>query len=232
MTDATRRASDIVRETIERDGVVRHGLARGLINARALARSIATGTRDGPSFDAILGAIRRYPVRASAARREHAGRTILKLSLKNRVAVLSVRNHPDLQLTLARFAADAGHPRGETFRLVSSPDAVSVTIDSKNLDKLESKIPKADVLRKLLSLAEIVVEMSADVDRVPGALSEITTELTVNDVNIVQLATMGPGRVFILVEERDATRAYRALEALSLAEERTQRGQPGGPNTV
>lgn len=217
MTNPARRASDIVRESIERDGVVRQGLARHLINVRALARSIESTARGEASFDAILGAIRRYPIRRSAARRENAGRAIVKISLKNRIAVLSVRNRPENQLTIARFAQELSHGPGETFRVISSPEAVSVTLDSRNLDRLESKIPRHDVHRHLVNLAEIVVETASGIEDVPGALSAITTELAVNDVSIVQLSTVGPGRIILLVGEKDVTRAYRSLEELGAA---------------
>ena len=94
---------------------------------------------------------------------------------------------------------------------------MSVTIDSKNLNKLDSKIPKQAVLRKLENLAEIVVDMASDVDDTSGVLSAITTELAMNDVNIVQLSTVGPGRIIILAIEKDAMRAYQSLEEMSKA---------------
>ena len=119
MRNSTRSASEIVRETVERDGVVKHGLARGLINVRALARSIQVATSGETSFDAILSAIRRYPIKQSSARRTSIGKMILKLSMKNRIVVVSIRNQPELQLMIARFAGEVNYARGESFRVVS-----------------------------------------------------------------------------------------------------------------
>jgi len=217
MPDSTRSVGEIVREAIERDGVVKHGLARGLINARALARSIQANAPEETSFDAILSAVRRYPVRASSARRESVGKAILKLSMKNRVVVVSIRNQPELQLAIAHLAGEVNYARGETFRVVSGTDAVSVTIDSKNVGKLESKVPKRDVLRKLESLAELVIDLAPDIERTPGVLAAVTTELGMNDVNIVQLSSVGPGRIILLASEKDAMRAYESLERMSRA---------------
>jgi len=215
--NSTRTPSEIVRETVERDGVVKHGLARGLINVRALARSIQVATTGEISFDAILSAIRRYPIKQSSAKRTSIGKTILKLSMKNRIVVVSIRNQPELQLMIARFAGEVNYAKGESFRVVSGMESVSVTIDSKNLNKLDSKIPKQAILRKLENLAEIVVDMASDVDDTSGVLSAITTELAMNDVNIVQLSTVGPGRIIILAVEKDAMKAYEALEEMSKA---------------
>lgn len=215
MTNSTRNASEIVRGTIERDGVVKHGLARGLINVRALARWIQVATPGETSFDAILSAIRRYPIKQSSAKRENIGKMILKLSLKNRIVVVSIRNQPELQLTIARFAGEVNYARGDSFRVVSGMDSVSVTIDSKNLSKLDSKLPKQAVLKKLGNLAEIVVDMASE--DMPGVISAITAELAMNDVSIIQLSTVGPGRIIILTNERDAMKAYQSLEEMSKA---------------
>lgn len=217
MKNSTRTAGEIVRESVERDGVVKHGLARGLINVRALARSIQVAAQGETSFDAILSAIRRYPIKQSSAKRESIGKMILKLSLKNRIVVVSIRNQPELQLMIARFAGEVNYARGDSFRIVSGIESVSVTIDSKNINKLDSNIPKHAVLRKLGNLAEIVVDMAHDIDNTPGALSAITAELAMNDVNIVQLSTVGPGRVIILANEKDAMKAYQSLEEMSKA---------------
>jgi len=140
---------------------------------------------------------------------------ILKLSLKNRIVVVSIRNQPELQLTIARFAGEVNYARGDSFRVVSGMDSVSVTIDSKNLSKLDSKLPKQAVLKKLGNLAEIVVDMASE--DMPGVISAITAELAMNDVSIIQLSTVGPGRIIILTNERDAMKAYQSLEEMSKA---------------
>jgi hypothetical protein len=150
-------------------------------------------------------------------KRQAIGKMILKLSMKNNVVVLSIRNQPQVQLTIARFAGEVNPSHGETFRVVSATEMVSVTIDSKNVNKLETKIPRGQVLRRLGNLAEVTIDMVSEADETPGALSAITTELGINNVNIVQLSTVGPGRIIVLVHEKDATKAYESLDAMSKA---------------
>ena len=194
---------------------MRNGLVRGLINHRALARSIQEAAGSEASFDAILGAIRRYPLDRLPAKRQVIGSLVLRLSLKNKIAVLSLRNEREVQRAIAKFSEQVNYANGETFRVVSSMDAVSVTLDSKDADQLESKVSKTVVLRRLESLAELTVAMDAEIEKVPGVISTIASELATNDVNVRQLASVGPGRVLVLVDEDDALDAYRALEGLS-----------------
>jgi len=215
MSEKPLSPGELVRKAIETDGVVRNGLARGLVNHRALARSIESTAPEGTSFDAILSAVRRYPVRQSTVKRQAVGRTIQKLSVKNRVAVVSLKNEREVQKLLARFSEGIDPAGGETFRVVSSLEAVSVTLDSANAGRLESLVPRSAVLRKLENLAELVVSMGMEVEKESGVISTITSELATNDVNIRQLTSVGPGRILILVDEKDAMEAYRALESMT-----------------
>ena len=217
MANSTRHASEIVREIIERDGVIRHGLDRGLINTRALARYIQAATRGEATFEALVSAIRRYPVKKSSVKRIEVGRMITKVSMKNKMVNVAIRNEPGIPLELARFSADVDYSRGETLRIVSGPETVRLTIDSRNLEKLTSKIPKKNILDITTNLAEILVQHSEKIVRTPGVVATITTELAMNDVNMLDCTgTYGPPpQIAIVVEEKDAPRTYQSLEALS-----------------
>lgn len=214
MSETSRTPAAWVQDAIERDGVVRHGLSRGLVNVRALAREIQSRAGSKVSFDAVLGAIRRYPIERSTERRSAAGAMIRRLSLRNRVAILSFRNRPDLRPVIARFVGETSRAREELFRVATSPEAVSVTFDEGRVKELEARVPKADVLRRWTDLVEIKVEASLEIETAPGVLSVIASELGVNDVNVVQLSTVGPGYIVLLVRAEDATRAYEALARL------------------
>ncbi len=214
-TDLTQNATTLVRLAIERDGVIRNALARGIVNTRALARDIEITANGKVSFDAILSAIRRYPVNEAYEKRKSFGNRIIKLSLRNGITVVSLKNSNDLQKAILRFSSDMNFAAGETFRLVTNMDNASVTIDSKNLARFESFISSSQVNRKLEGLAEVLVEMPIEIETAPGLLSTIVTELAINDVAIRQFNTIGPGRMIILVDESDATRAFDALEKLS-----------------
>jgi hypothetical protein len=217
MSMQTQSAGELVRNTIERDPVVGFGLARGLVNHRALARAMEAEAPAGVSFEALLSAIRRYPLRKNYEKRERVGRMISKLALKNKVAVLSLKNDSDTQRIIARFSDEVNYSAGETFRVISALDYVSVTLDTKNADRLEMRVPKSAIRKKTGGLAELTVEMKSEVEESPGALAAIVGELALNEVNIRQLTSVGPGRVIVLVNETEALKSYQALEALASA---------------
>ena len=210
----TQNATTLVRMAIERDGVLRHALARGIVNTRAVARDIEMKANGAVSFDAVLSAIRRYPVASGTQEHSGPGHTILKLSLKNRITVVSLKNSHELQNTILRFSSEINSASGETFRLVTNMDTASVTIDTRNLERFESFISNSQVNRKMTGLAEIVIDMPIEIEKTEGILSSIVTELSMNDVVIRQFTTIGPGRMIILVDESDATRAFDTLQKL------------------
>ena len=217
MPNEAQSAGELVRNAIERDPVVRLGLARGLVNHRALARAIQGEADADTSFDALLSAIRRYPLQKTYEKRERVGKMIQKLALKNKVAVLSLKNDSDTQRAIARFSEEVNYSSGETFRVISGTDYVSVTLDTKNADRFETHLPKSAIRKKTGGLAELMIDMREEVEDSPGALATIVGELTLNEVNIRQLTSVGPGRVIVLVNETNALKSYQALDTLAKA---------------
>jgi hypothetical protein len=214
MSDSEHSTGEAVREAIERDGSIKIGLARGLINARALARYIQKTTHERYTFEALVSAIRRYPIKESEARRVDVGKSLRKLTLKNKIAVVTIKNSPELPARLAEFSREIDYGRGETFRVISGPESVFVVVDSKNLARIRSVASKSDLVMSLDNLAELVSTESEDVLMTPGILAGQATELAIDGVNLVACVAPTTSAIFILKEE-DAMRAYRALERLS-----------------
>ena len=215
-SDSKRPPSKVVEEIIERDGAIKIGLARGLVNARALARYIQIATHNQYSFEALVSAIRRYPVRASSDKYQDAGRLITKLTLKNKIVAVTIRSTPEIPLILAKISGEIDYGRGETFRVSSGAESISVIVDSKNLDKLTTAIPKKDIVRVLGELSEIIVVLSDVALETVGVAATITTELAINGVNIMYIMSYGPPHTMVfIVEEDEALDGYRGLQKLS-----------------
>lgn len=219
MSELTEGASEAVRETIERDGVVRNGLARGLINTRALARYIQTTRQQDATLEAIVAAIRRYPIRRSAERYQKVGKLMTKLTMKNRIVDVAVLNDPSIPPALGRFSSEVNYGRGDSFRVVAGVERVKVVIDEKNLNKLLSVLPKKNVKEVVRNLAEIIVSTTEELERTPGVVAAIATELAMNDINNIELMTCNP-QIVVVVEERDAMKSYESLQRLMTASQR------------
>jgi hypothetical protein len=233
LSDSQRSTADVVRETIERDGSIRIGLARGLINERALARYIQKATHERYTFEALVSAIRRHPIQESTKARAITGKVIRKIGLKNDISVVLLRNRAELQPILARFAGELDHAGGDTFRIITTAKVVKLEIDSKNADDLLARVQRGDLLQRWDNMAEISVETSEEMRDTPGIIATLFTELAMNGVSVLEhssideppktgdksqrqapyMAQYIPYDIFI-IEERNATRAYEALQGL------------------
>ncbi len=216
MSDSTRDTSEAVRQIIERDAVIRKGLARGLINTRALARYIRRLEHDAYSMEALVSAIRRYPVRATSAKHEDIGGQITKLSLKNKIVAVTLKNAPEIPNLLAKFSGEIDTARGENLQIVSGVDFVTVFLDSKNLGKLTADMPRHSIVSTLHGLAVITVALSPAGLKTLGIVGAFGTELAMNDVNIFYTLSYGdPSSMLFVTEESDGLKAYQALERLA-----------------
>jgi predicted regulator of amino acid metabolism with ACT domain len=208
-----------VDRVIQTDGAIRRDLGRGLINIRALARYIQEDARkngEEVSLEAVIGAIRRYDVREGVSSRQSIARLLKKLTMRNKIVDVAILNDPEITAALARFASTIDYSLGETFRLVSGVEAIRAVIDEKNLDRLKSIIPKKNLPRISTGLAEIIVSMSDVANNTPGVVSEVTSELAMNGINMIEFMSCVP-ELIIVVDEKDALRSYEAIEKLTRA---------------
>lgn len=209
--------SEVVRRTIERDGAIRNDLGRGLINIRALARFIQNSAgKEGQelSLDAIISAIRRYPIKESATSHRNIEKLLKKLTMKNKIVDVAILNDSEIPAALGKFASQIDYSRGETFRIVAGVESIRVVLDEKNLGKLTGLIPKKSVRKVVSGLAEIIISMSDVAEKTPGVVSMVTTELTMHGINMIEFMSCVP-ELIIVVDEKDALRSYDSLEKLS-----------------
>jgi hypothetical protein len=207
----------LVERVIQRDGAIRNDLARGLLNIRALARFIQEEARkegDEISIEALIGAIRRYDVGARMASHKGTGRLLKKLTMRNKIVDVAILNDPQVTAEIAKFASGIDYGLGDTFRLVSGVESIRVVIDEKNLEKMKSVIPKKNLPKISTGLAEIIVSMSEVADTTPGVVSEVTTELAMHGINMIEFMSCVP-ELIIVVDEKDALRSYEAIEKLA-----------------
>ena len=97
------------------------------------------------------------------------------------------------------------------------------------MNKLLATIPKSSALKVEEDLAELVITLSSEADRSIGVNAALTAQLAMNGIDIREYfdtphtlpsggrQTTSPGNVVVnvLVEQKDAMRAYQALEDLS-----------------
>ena len=199
---------------MEGDPIIRNGMARGLINVRALARYIQVATHEEVTFEALVSAVRRYPIKDTFQKWKDKGRLITKLGMKNKIVEVAIRNDPEVPALLAKFSSEVDYGRGDTLSIVSSSQEVIVVVDSSNLEKLLGIIPRRNVKSIDHDLATVVVHYKTPVVATPGILAAICTEIAIEGISIRDLIETLSDSTFLVAEE-DALRAYGAVKRLA-----------------
>lgn len=208
VTDIRRRIEGV----IEADPVIKKGLQRGIINSRALARFIQETNGVESTTDAILGVIRRYDV-GEDDQDFHKAFKDCELSMRNKVGDLALENNQDTMRRIAEFAGTIQTTKGEGLRIVVGLKSIRVVAEQKALDAFRRTLPSRDVISYGTDLVEISLLLPPETQKIKGIIARITTELALNDVNLVSINCCSPEDI-LLVAEKDAPRALETLQRL------------------
>jgi class 3 adenylate cyclase len=168
----------------------------------------------GLVHEPAVSLVRKYPPKEREGRPESMKKLILKLTLKDRIAVIALTNDPAIPRLLAKFSAKVDYARGETMHIVSGIETVKVVTDSKNLEYLQKVIPKKRILNITDDAAEIVISLADSVLNTPGVVATISAHLARHGVNLLEYITCSPHAI-VVVEDKDALKSYQLLENLA-----------------
>jgi hypothetical protein len=202
-----------VERIIETDPVIKKGLQRGIVNTRALARYIQENDGVNSSFDAILGAIRRYPLEA-----DRAGSSIrvfrdCSLALRSKIGDLILEIDSDVMKRVVEFAGSMRTLRGENLRILVGLKTIRVIAEQRSIAQLKETLGDHKIIKHMTNLVEISVLLSPEAEASKGVIARITSEIALHDVCIWGSSCVLP-EFIVLVEEKDATRAHEALQNL------------------
>jgi hypothetical protein len=209
MADIRRR----VERVIETDPVIKRGLQRQIINLRALARFILEADDVEATPDAVLGIIRRYPL---GGEEEDGLRRVFRdceLAMRNRVGDLALENGPDIMKRIAEFASTVKTTKGESLRVIVGLKSIRVIADQKALENFRETLRPKEIVRYSTDLAEISLLLPHEAEEAKGTIARITTELALNDVNLIGVMCCSPESILLLAE-KDAPRALEALQRM------------------
>ncbi len=202
-----------VERFIETDPVIKKGLQRGIINSRALARYILEAKGVDSTLDAILGIVRRYPLGSENDNRHQQVFKDCEIATRNKVADMAVENGPDIMRRIADFASTIRTTRGENLRVTVGFRSIRVIADEKALESFRQTLRPKDIISYSNGLAEISLLFPPESRGTKGIIAKISSELALNDVNLVGIICNSPEDI-LLVTEADAPRALEALQRM------------------
>ncbi|OKY77260.1 MAG: ACT domain containing protein [Candidatus Methanohalarchaeum thermophilum] len=205
-----------VEKFIDQDAAIKRDLKRDIINKRALARYIKKKLNITKSIDAVISAIRRYPLDEVEIKDKSFPRDF-KLSMKNEIFDLSLSNNPSVHERLSKLPQLIDFSRGETLRIIVGVQSIKVIGDERNLKKINKKFKNENILNQKTNLSEITLTFPKDADERTGIVSRVTNELTLNDINLAEIMSSAP-ELIIVIKEKDSIKAYKSLTQMKKEE--------------
>ena len=191
----------IVWKILDNSPCIRRDMSRGLINASALARYIIKKYKIGSSLDAIISAIRRYEIEHQEDFFSSANKLLeqtINISTKSNIAEISLVKDEDVQKTLPKLFHIIQYIQGDVLRVMQANESIRILIDEKNLDKVFDLFPEDKIKTKEKNLAEVNLYIHPEMQNTPGILAIIANELTLNNINIVEVMTCPPEMLFFV----------------------------------
>ncbi len=186
-------------------------LSSGLINGRALARSIYEEVRrelgGEVKFQSVVTAVRRYPLSKAALGRDRISDILARseVNLKYDVGVITTRADPEVVEKIEELRSRLRSP----YMLFQGIETSTIVVEESKLGQIEA-ILGDKVLDKKDKLAFIVVKSPREIVDTPGVIAYLGNVLALEGINLAEMMSSHTETCFI-VEEGDALRTIEAM---------------------
>jgi aspartokinase len=208
-----RSAAQVTREYVEKRPVLKQMLLKGLINHSALARVIMD-EEQLTNEEAVTAALRRHvsEVGAEVAGPDESLRALLSessINMKNKIASITVKG--DWQVLARLEKAMKGFlGQKDLMQFIQGTESLTIITEENNVDQIVSAIGKEYVIKTRKGLAEMAVVCPPKIETTPGVVTHLSSLLSQNGINVVEMASCYTDVIFI-VDEKDMMRAYDIL---------------------
>jgi aspartokinase len=211
--DGKRSTAQVTREYVEKRPMLKQMLLKGLINHSALARTIMD-EEQLTNEEAVTAALRRHvsEVGAEIVGPDEAIRSLLSessLNMKNRIASITAKG--DWQV-LARLekAMKGFMGQKDLLQFILGTETLTIITEECDVDEIVTAVGKEYIIKTRMGLAEVAVVCPAKIEQTAGVVTHLSSLLSQNGVNVVEMASCYRDVIF-LVEEKDVMKAYDIL---------------------
>tara|TARA_Y100000310_G_C20400555_1_gene677206 strand:- start:41 stop:673 length:633 start_codon:yes stop_codon:yes gene_type:complete len=184
---------------------------KGLINRRALAKHlIKLRLVKNTQLEATIAMLRRFDFSYFSQNYQKKHLQNIKLQSKDNINIITLNKSQEILKQIQKLSEKIKTEQGETYKLVVGNKEIKIFIDSENqlFNKLKNKSSTKS------NVSEISIQTySKENDEVPGIISQLTTELALHDIPIIELLTCTP-ELIIYVKEKNTLKTLEVLKNL------------------
>lgn len=226
MTQIQEKVTTFINKNIE----IQRAIENDIISIRKLSRFIANNLEiKSKNIDATISAVRRYKLNLDKLNKKKtktsgtqqstitnlykiAHKTLqeTKIITKSDIITIVIEKDNDAHKILPKLFDKINYNKGEVLRIMQAETSIKIVIDKRNFDKVKKFIPDNKIIKIEKELAEINLLLHKDAVKTPGILTGIFSELTINNVNIMEAVSCVP-EMLLFVKEKDLLDAYSVL---------------------
>jgi hypothetical protein len=184
-----------VKKWIEEHPVIKHCLAKEMINYSELARRIQKELRI-KNFDAVIVAVRRISYKLKEARLEEEIIRILKrskLNIKTKINVAILRK--------------GGIAEGDFLAIIEGVSSKVVIYEA------DAKVELSDRIKEWRDLAAFILISPEEIEVTPGVVHSITEMLFEHGINVIEFMSCHRDTILIL-EKKDIAKALEIFQRI------------------
>jgi len=203
----SKNISEAVREVAARKPYVLEYLSAGIINTRALARSmskeVAAETGKPAKLQSIVTALRRLPRKKPRKDAAHEILSRSRINLKYDIGLITFT----LSRENLRKLEEIKSAKKRNLIIVQGIETITLLGEEKHIKELGKMFPAAEEKK---DLAFVVVESPKEIAATPGVIARIAGILAAEKINIAELLSSYTETCLVLKEE-DALRAVEVI---------------------
>ncbi|MAG08501.1 hypothetical protein CMO89_03440 [Candidatus Woesearchaeota archaeon] len=187
---------------------------KDLVNRRALAKYIIKHeTLDKNKIEALITALRRFEVKKESEDNLSSLFKEINITTKDNIIIINLEKNEQVLEDLSKVIPLINFSKNETLKIVQGSLSVKLFIDNFNLKKIKDIFLEKNILRIHKEIAELSLIFPEKAIKTKGIISYVTSQLLINDINIIELLTCTP-ELIIYVEEKSLVKAYESIKRL------------------
>ena len=166
------------------------------------------------SVDAVVSAIRRYEEEKPLEKKYETARKVIAgsedIRITSSIVIIALEKTKQTQELLQKAFTLIDYDKGEILLIIQGEQSIKLIINDKNKEKIATIFPKKTIINIEENIAEVNIQLSEEAVRTPGIISVLSTELMINDVNIVESMSCVPEMLFF-IKQKDVVKSYQIL---------------------
>ena len=192
---------------------IKKASSKSIVNRRALAKYIIEEEKLTKNlFEALITALRRFEIKSEKKEAMILYKEI-KVSTKDNLSIIYLEKSEEVLKNISKVVNLVNFNKNETLKIVQGNLSIKIFVDDFNVKKINEMFSDRDIISVSNKISELNLIFSEDAHKIKGIIAYVTSELSINDINIIEIITGRP-ELIVYVNESDLLKAYETVQRL------------------